>query len=151
MLTPSTIPYTQKGYFRLFSKLPSGLWVFRKSVPVIPDRQTQLYFLRRYHSDNGHFGFLKTLTSIKKHAYWKSMDKDVKAFVASCDECQHTNPSPNTPGLLHSLPIPDRRCHSIHLDFASMPNSGGHNFLLVIIDRFSKFISAVPLGFFRVF
>jgi hypothetical protein len=140
-----SIPSRKKGFVKKFSCLPNGVWVYKGTSLMIPDKPTQKYFLKRYHSESGHFGVNKTLQAIREHAYWPGMINDVAQFIRSCDSCQRVNQKNLTDGLMHSLPIPDSRCQAVHIDFASMPRDvGGAGVMMVMIDRLSKFIHAVP-------
>ena len=95
---------------------------------------------------HGHFGFLKTRELMGRSVYWNSLDQDLHSFLQSCDLCQRSKAcQAGSAGLLHPLPIADFRGKSVSVDFASMPNSkDGHDYLMVIVDRFSKLNVAVP-------
>jgi hypothetical protein len=142
----STIPTSRIGFFKSFSQSQDGLWI-RKNAFVVPSA-SQLSFLEHFHDriDHGHFGYYKTMSLMEPVVYWQSMAEDMKLFIKSCSICQHVKSSNHTPyGLLTPLDIPDDRFESINLDFANMPLSKeGFDSILVIRDRFSKFISAIP-------
>lgn len=69
------------------------------------------------------------------------MRKDVKRFVAACDQCQRQNyEALKPPGLLQSLPIPEAIWVDISMDFIEgLPPSQGKNAILVVVDRLSKY------------
>jgi hypothetical protein len=139
----ASIPYRQRGYFKSFSRLENGLWTYKNTL-VIPDQELQVYFLKKAHSV-GHLGVSKSLRELQKLAYWPSMRKDLEMFIAACDTCQRCNQTQHSYGLLKPLPIPDSRGLIVHLDFAAMPlDDGGLDNLLVITDRFSKLVAAIP-------
>ena len=71
---------------------------------------------------------------------------DLTQFLASCEVCQRTKPgTERNAGLLHPLPIPESRFHSLNIDFAALPLSDdGYNSLMVVVDRFSKLIELIP-------
>ena len=140
----ASIPHRQRGYFKSFVRLENGLWTYKNAL-VIPDKETQVYFLKKAHCDGGHMGILKSLYALKQLAYWPEMQRDLEAFIAACDTCQRCNQPQQSVGLLQSLRIPDYRGQMIHMDFAAMPlDDGGQDYLLIITDRFSKFIVTVP-------
>ena len=69
------------------------------------------------------------------------MYKDIQNYVSSCTLCMETNtgPLPNIP--LNPLDIPDGPFHTIHVDLLKFHTSSkGYNYILVIIDSFSKFV-----------
>ena len=48
-------------------------------------------------------------------------------------------------GLLNPLPIPDRPWTDISIDFVTgLPESKGHNAILMVVDRFSKMHHYIP-------
>lgn len=71
---------------------------------------------------------------------------DVESFCRSCGRCQTTKDSSQRPsGLLHTLPVPDRPWQSVGMDFMGpLPTSKGHDYLLVVIDRFSSMVRLIP-------
>ena len=74
------------------------------------------------------------------------MATNIEHFCSSCSACQMTKGSNQWPlGLLHSLPVPDKPWQSIGMDFVGpLPLSQGHNFLLVVIDRFTSMVHLIP-------
>jgi hypothetical protein len=145
--SPDTIPPRKRSYAKSFSKNDLGLWVYRKSVPVIPATK-RTAILDHFHSrlDHGHFGYHKTLESIQRYGYWPSIVADVREFINSCTTCQRNFITDfRRQGLLHPLPIPDSRFESISIDFGDLPmSSDGFNRFLVIQDRLSKILEVIP-------
>uniref|UniRef100_A0A388L2F1 Integrase catalytic domain-containing protein n=1 Tax=Chara braunii TaxID=69332 RepID=A0A388L2F1_CHABU len=71
-----------------------------------------------------------------------------REFVAECEVCQRIKPSRQKPyGLLHPLPIPDGPGESVSIDFTDMgkKSRNGYSQVMVIVDRFSKFLNLIPL------
>ena len=87
------------------------------------------------HSIISHFGQFKTTQYIRRYFWWQSMSHDIKLYCRTCGICattKDTNSKP--PGLLCSLPIPDRLWQSIGIDFMGpLSKSNNFNYLLVII------------------
>jgi transposase InsO family protein len=100
------------------------------------------------HSHNvvGHFGHYKTTQHVRQSYWWPSMASDIEEFCRSCGQCQTTKDSSSRPmGLLHSLPIPDRPWQSVGIDFMGpLPTSNHHDYLLVVIDRFTSMVHLIP-------
>ena len=142
----SSIPLNKRAYFKSFSKV-DGIWRYKLNSIVV-SASSKLNYLQHFHgrADSGHFGFLKTREAIIKHVYWPNMDADISKFIASCGECQRSKDRNYLlPGLLHPLKIPGDICSSVGMDFATLPKSiDGFDFLLVITDRLSKFLVAIP-------
>lgn len=85
---------------------------------------------------------MKTLKRLSANFYWESMRHDIKQFVGDCLVCQQTKYETSKPsGLLQPLPIPAAVWEDISLDFVTgLPNSGGFSVLMVVVDRFSKYV-----------
>ena len=73
------------------------------------------------------------------------MRDDVEEYTRTCLICQlDKEERRRTPGLLEPLPVPNRHCESVSLDFiTSLPKTGDLTGILVIIDRFSKYATFV--------
>jgi hypothetical protein len=93
-----------------------------------------------------HPGKGKTKRLIKERYYWKGMDDDIERFVSNCAACHRSKtPRDKTPGLLHSLPIPDRPWQHISVDFKEMPaDKAGMNMVCVFVDRLGKRPISIP-------
>jgi hypothetical protein len=89
----------------------------------------------------------KMLTSkiIKLGYYWTTMEKDCFNFVRTCDICQkHANAQHIPPSLLHTLssPWPFSTWGIDVIGKVTPPGQGGHEFILVAIDYFTKWVEA---------
>ena len=76
-----------------------------------------------------------------RHFWWNNIYKDIQNYVSSCKLFLKTNTghSPKIP--LNSLEIPSVPFQTIHVDLLKFHTpSKGNNFILVIIDAFSKFV-----------
>ena len=76
------------------------------------------------------------------------MKKDIKAYIRGCDTCQRLKHETSKPaGLLQPLAIPPRPWHSISMDFVEgLPTSRKQNVILVIVDRFTKYVQFISLS-----
>ena len=115
-------------------------------VPNHSDLRLQVL---RYHHDHilaGHFGQNRTLNAIRRQYTWPKVRQFVRDYVASCTVCGRNKPRRHRPyGLLKPLPVPVRPWDSISMDFIEkLPNSGGYNSILVIVDRASKQAIFIP-------
>jgi Reverse transcriptase (RNA-dependent DNA polymerase)/RNase H-like domain found in reverse transcriptase/Integrase zinc binding domain/Integrase core domain len=89
----------------------------------------------------GHVGMAKTLDHLQRHYWWPGIARDAEEYVASCVICMRSKPLLQKPaGLLYPHDIPTRRWEVISLDFVGpLPTtSKGHDFVLVVVDKFSK-------------
>jgi hypothetical protein len=90
---------------------------------------------------------LATYQRIHKLFAWPGLKQSVLEFVQHCDTCQwakteHTK----LPGPLQPLPVPEQAWHTISLDFIEgLPKSNGHDVILVVIDKLTKYAHFLPL------
>jgi transposase InsO family protein len=115
-------------------------------VPAGPLRHTLLH---EAHDApfSGHLGRHKTLQRLQQHYYWPYMDLSVREYTRSCPSCQRNKPSSQPPlGLLQPIPVPERNWQSVSLDLITcLPKtSSGHDSILVVVDRLSKMLHAIP-------
>ncbi|GBG89625.1 hypothetical protein CBR_g49415 [Chara braunii] len=106
------------------------------------------HFLDLAHGRSGHFGVEKTYGNLLEKFVWPGMKRMAQRFVAECEVCQRIKPSRQKPyGLLHPLPIPDGPGESVSIDFTDMgkKSRNGYSQVMVIVDRFSKFLNLIPL------
>jgi hypothetical protein len=95
----------------------------------------------------GHFGYLKTINRVSSSFIWPGLRTAVKAFIRNCMVCQRCKYDTLKPaGLLQPLAIPDRIWSDISMDFIDgLPSSQGHDTIMVVVDRLSKYAHFVPL------
>ncbi|SJL16274.1 uncharacterized protein ARMOST_19794 [Armillaria ostoyae] len=74
------------------------------------------------------------------------MKKDVESYIAGCETCQRTKSNTQAKSApLHPNAIPTEPWTHISVDMVTgLPDSNGHDTLLVIVDQFSKAIILVP-------
>lgn len=95
----------------------------------------------------GHSGVQATYQRIKKLFTWKGLKRDVEDFIQQCQICQQAKAERLHPaGLLQPLPVPQGMWQDITMDFIEkLPKSGGHDTILVVVDRFSKYAHFIAL------
>jgi hypothetical protein len=71
----------------------------------------------------------------------------VHEFVKSCITCEQAKPDRSRyPGLLQPLSVPEGVWKVITMDFVEgLPLSSYANYILVVVDKFTKFIHLLPL------
>lgn len=98
-----------------------------------------------------HEGARRLLAALAVKYWWRTMQVDVRRYVAECDTCQRADaPTGPVPGLLQPLPAPSRPWQRVHIDGAGpLPETrNGNKFFLVMVDAFSKWPEVVPLKTF---
>jgi hypothetical protein len=118
-------------------------------IPSVVQHKRRLteVIIAQAHEVLGHFGPQKTADYIRRHYWWPRIGQDVEQYCKTCPVCQTTKSSTQrVPGLLHSLPIPARPWSSIGMDFVGpFPESGGHDYLWVVICRLTSMVHLVPI------
>ena len=93
----------------------------------------------------GHKGVKATYNALRKHYIWKGMKEQIQTYVKHCQKCQQSKVSnQKTSGSLIPLPTPSGPWLDVTVDFTEMPESLGYNYILVVVDRFSKEVVFVP-------
>ena len=93
----------------------------------------------------GHKGVKATYNTLRRHYSWKGMKEQIQTYVKHCQKCQQSKVSnQKTSGSLVPLPTPSGPWLDITMDFTKMPESLGYNYILVVVDWFSKEVVFVP-------
>ncbi len=97
----------------------------------------------------GHLGIRKTHEKIGRHFYWPHMHKDIVSYCHSCHACQVTGkPNQTIPvAPLCPLPVMEEPFSRVLIDCVGpLPKTKkGNEYLLTIMDAFTRFPEAVPL------
>ncbi|KAK4403114.1 Transposon Ty3-I Gag-Pol polyprotein [Sesamum angolense] len=117
--------------------MPKGGRVF---VPTGPLRRR---LLRESHDPQwvGHPGIDRMLALLAHRYYWPRMEENIEAYVTICLVCQLDKVEKKKEvRFLQPLSIPEVLWQSISMDLISaFPKVNGMAFVLVVVDRFSKY------------
>ena len=101
--------------------------------------------LHRFHQ-LAHGGGNATLRDIRRRFVWRGMAAQVKAFCRACVPCQRSKVYRHVRAPLSPIPLPDHRFLALHLDLVGpLPPSEGFTYLLTVVDRYSRWVEAIPL------
>lgn len=132
---------------------PHGLLRREGKVWVPPNRPLRHEILMRNHDDplGGHFGVDRTIDILKRKYYWPSIGADVRRYIQGCEKCQIYKIRRHKPwGLLESVPVASQPWKHYAMDFITdLPISkdekgNEYDSVLVIVDRFTKYVQYVP-------
>ena len=112
--------------------------------PVVPASCRKQVFNSIH--DLCHPGPKPTTRAISSRFIWKGLKKDVRQWVQACHDCQASKIGRHTKSSVAHFDPPDRRFGDIHIDIVGpLPPSEGKNFLLTIVDRYTRWPEAIPL------
>lgn len=132
-----------------FSDIP--LESNRTDWKIVVPTSNRSEILHRYHDDEtaGHLGISKTFSRISELYYWPKLRQDVRRYVLKCTICS-ANKSPNLPqaGQMGSYKNINFPFQLISMDLLGpYPRSKqGNQYLLVIVDWFTKYVLVHPLS-----
>ncbi|GKD39892.1 ty3-gypsy retrotransposon protein, partial [Tanacetum coccineum] len=119
-----------------------GVLKRKGKLVVKSDEQLRTTIVQHYHVDavGGHSGTTVTAHRVGSLFYWKRLHKTVKKHVRECDVFQRSKSDLAAyPGLLQPLPIPERICSDISMDFiVGLPKSQGKSVIFVVVDRLKR-------------
>ena len=119
-------------------------------IQLVVPKCLQKEVLNNYHdglAGGGHSGIKKTYAALKLKYYWNGMHQDVCDYAKTCDTCQKNKTSRRRhPVPLTPLPV-GSTFERLHIDIlCSLPKpKEGYQYILLIVDSFSKWTEAFPL------
>ena len=114
------------------------------SRPYIPPSLRRRVFTH-FHSLS-HPGRRATTKLIVNRFVWPNMHTDIKNWTQTCLNCQKSKTNRHTKSPPGQFNKPDGRFTNLHIDLVGpLPIANDHQYLLTIIDRFTRWPVAVPL------
>ncbi len=124
-------------------KVTEGM-ILRDDKYIVPEA-LQKPVIKLYH-DYAHVSAPKTQQLIQKNFWWPQMASDIQRWCDTCIVCATINQGkPGRTNLCRPEP-PKGPWELLQLDFIGpLPSAkGGYRYCLVIIDKFSKWVEAIP-------
>ena len=126
---------------RLLSRKDGRIWVPTEDLRV-------RICVIAHAGSSGHRGIDITASRIKKHFYWKYMNKDIDLFCKNCLHCRVSGDS-MIPRPLGEAIHGSKRGEVLHYDYLNVGPSSDeyehvYKYVLVIKDDFSGFVELVP-------
>jgi len=114
----------------------------KKVIVVPPSFRSEIY--RELHSNMGHLGSERVYQLAKERFYWPNMERDIHHFVTSCCPCiKDKRPQYQTKSPLLSLSS-SAPFELLSVDFLKLEKAGGYEYILVIVDHFTRFAEVYP-------
>jgi hypothetical protein len=123
-------------------------FLFKDNHLCIPQGLLREAIIKEAHGGSlaGHFGRDKTLTLVQEHFIWPKMVRDVVRHLKQCQICHCAKSHKQNTGLYIPLPIPNAPWEDVSIDFVvGLPRTQRNkDFLMVVVDQFSKMAHFVP-------
>ena len=89
----------------------------------------------------------KTQSKVQQYAYWPGWRKDTELYVKICDTCNRARKGPRRKQGEMSANYSDGPFNRVHIDLTGPhpTSSGGRQYLLTMIDSFTKYLICCPL------
>ena len=93
----------------------------------------------------GHPGVQRTRQAVAAKFVWPSMRADVTKWARECVSCQRSKVLRNVVPPIGNFEVPNKRFDHVNLDIVTLPTSNGFSYVLTIVDRFSRWPTAIPM------
>lgn len=122
--------------------------IWRACTGQIVAPRTLLHALMIEAHGSTHLAEGKMFKKIKKHWWCPHLKEHIANFRAECDACNLMNPKRTIPHPLLKFPMPAAPWREICIDYTDMGQNSrtkdGYRYLLVAVDRFSRWVEAIP-------
>ena len=101
--------------------------------------------IKRAHDEFGHYGFERTISLLQPRFWWPRMREDVKRWIQTCNTCQKNKGTTIKKQLQRIQTTANWEMIALDIKGKLTKSLEGHDYILVIMDLFSKFVMAYPM------
>lgn len=120
---------------------------------IVPPPFRRRDIMKSMHEAMGHPGHTRTAEILAAKYFWKNMRGEIKDFVKRCEPCQIANAVQKTSKITLTQEIVPSPWVSLAIDLCepswmlplSATRSGLFRYIMVTVDRFSKWVELLPL------
>ena len=125
-----------------------GLWQKGGTTWVPEEAQEAVLQFEHDLPTAGHPGSWKLRAALLKAYWWVDMVKDADHYASGCETCQQVKPDHmRCAAPLHPHLVPNGPWSVISWDIVGpLPLSHGHNAILIIVDKFTKWTLFEGIG-----
>ena len=115
-----------------------------KKLPAIPESMIA-DVLALVHTPHGHAGVEASLVLVRDHFHWPTVIRDTRQYVLSCGCRRRKRPNSRRIALLPGRPL--EPWDELQMDILKIdtPSLFGNKYILLVVDRASKFPFGFPL------
>ena len=116
-----------------------------KPRPYVPAAMRQEIFHAVH--DISHPGINSTVKLVSERFIWHGLSRDIRRWARECIRCQSAKIHHYTRTPVQRSDIPQRRFDHIHVDIVGpLPQSQGFTHLLTVVDRYTRWPTAIPMS-----